>query len=425
MVATTEAARVIEAAEAFLSAVCDYDPGRATPGDCVAVAEAAARVEKGASGLRMLAAARAVDAGAHKEAGVPDPVAWVARQGGTTGAKARGALELARSLDAHPETKEALLSGAVSFDQAQEITRAEAESPGQEHELLALAKQADLTRLRDETRERRLKAATPEELHRRQLAARRFRHWRDGLGMVCFEAALPPETGIPLVSRLEREGARLHAEARRKGATERFEAHAADALVALCSSAGGASKERTDLVVVCDLSAWRRGHAHEGEPCQLVGGGPIPVGLAKELSKDAFLKAVLHDGVEIHTVSHHGRHIRAELKTALDLGPVPAFSGIECADCERSYGVEYDHDVPFSCDGPTSYANLKGRCRPCHAEKTERDRKAGLLGKRAKARSTGGRPPPPTPKRPPAPSREAPAPAGRRGQDPPPGTGPP
>jgi hypothetical protein len=396
---TASAARVLSTAEAFLASVAGFDPADALPADCVKLAAVAARVEKAAAGVRVLAAARAVGCGAHKEDGVADPVSWLARQGGTTGAQAREALELARSLDAHPETKEALLSGAVSVAQAQEIARFDKESPGQEHELVALAKEGDLSALRDEVRERRLAQKRPEELHEAQLAARSFRHWRDGLGMVCFEGALAPEAGIPFVSRIEREAARRHKEARRNGSSERFCAHAADALVALSQGNGGGAKAKTDLVVVCDLYAWRRGHAHESEPCQLIGGGPIPVDLAKQLADDAFLKVALHDGKDIQRILHVGRKCTAELRTALELGPVPAFSGAACVDCARTFGLEWDHEDPVAHTGPTSISNLRARCHPCHQEKTERDRKAGLLGNRAKALPPGTRPPRSAPRR--------------------------
>lgn len=397
MVLTTQAARVVETAEAFLSAVCEFEPAIAVAADCVAVAAVAARVEKGASGLRVLAGARAVDAGAHREDGVADPVSWVARQGGTTGAEARQALDLAKCLAAHPETRAALLEGAVSVAQAKEIARAEHESPGQEHELLEVAKNGDLTKLRDEARGRRLLRTRPEELHKAQLAARRFRHWRDGLGMVCFDGALPPEAGVPLMNRIEREAARLRRAAKQDRTAERFEAHAADALVGLAEG-GRAAKGVTDLVIVCDLSAWRRGHAHAGEPCHLIGGGPIPVELAKEFGEDAFLKVVLHDGVDIQKIHHVGRKYTAELRTALDLGPVPSFTGRACVDCGRSWGLQNDHDDPVAHTGPTSYDNLKARCYDCHQEKTRGDRKAGLLQRTEKARGRparrAGTPPP-------------------------------
>ena len=387
---TTGTPGLLEAAEAFLASAGSFEVESKTPEDCRLVAEAAARVQKAAGGLRVLAAAKALEGAAHKQAGFSDPAAWMARQGGTTRAAARQDLELARSLWTHFETKAALLSGAVSLEQAKEITRAEEDSPGQEHELVSLAGTRDLGELRDETRERKLSSISPEQLHRSQHDARGFRHWRDRLGMVRFEGALAPEIGVPLVSRVEKEAARRLREARAKGTKERFEAHAADALVALCSGdpkAQGAQRATSkDLVIVCDLSAWRRGHGHEGEVCHILGGGPIPVVLARKLADDAFLKAVVFDGVEIRTVRHFGRHLPAELKTALDLGPGPRFEGRACVDCKRRYGLEYDHLDPLAHNGPTSYDNLEARCYPCHKDKTERDREAGLLGQRASHR---------------------------------------
>lgn len=378
--------RVVEAAEAFLSVVSSFDAVSATVPDCARLADVAARVEKAASGLRVLASSRAVDGGAHREAGVADPAVWVARQGGSTRREAKGALELGRSLDSHPDLRDAVLQGDVSVAQATEIAKFEAECPGHEQRLVEVAKAGDLTKLRDETRQLRLSHTPVRDLHRAQLAARSFRHWLDGLGMVRFDGALPPETGIPFVTRIERDAARRYKAAKRDGRVERFEAHAADALVGLCDSGAGGSGGRwaTDLVVVCDLNSWRRGHAHPGEPCHIVGGGPIPVEVAKELAQDAFLKCVLHDGVEIHTVSHHGRHLKAELRTALDLGPVPEFTGQTCVDCGGRDGLEYDHQDPYANHGPTSYGNLKARCWLCHQLKTQRDLAAGRLGPKTK-----------------------------------------
>ena len=133
---------------------------------------------------------------------------------------------------------------------------------------------------------------------------------------------------------------------------------------------------------MCDLRAYRRGHTHDGELCHVLGGGPIPVSLAREMSKDAFLKAVLHDGVNVHTVKHFGRHITAELRTALELGSLPDFGGVTCSEaaCDRRYNLEWDHREPVANGGETSFENLDPHCWPHHDEKTERDRKEGKLG---------------------------------------------
>jgi 5-methylcytosine-specific restriction endonuclease McrA len=84
--------------------------------------------------------------------------------------------------------------------------------------------------------------------------------------------------------------------------------------------------------------------------------------------------------VRIETVKHFGRHIPAELRTALDLGGPPDFDGVICVDCGTRHHIQYDHVDPVANGGPTTQANLSGRCWDCHELKTERDRQAGLLG---------------------------------------------
>jgi hypothetical protein len=172
----------------------------------------------------------------------------------------------------------------------------------------------------------------------------------------------------------------------------RRSALAAQAFVRMIENGGGKGKaDRADLVIVCDLRAYRRGHAHEGEPCHIVGGGPIPVALAKELGRDAFLKAVLHDGTEIHTIAHFGRRYPAVLRTALELGAPPDFNGNVCAapGCDRQYHLQRDHIDPVANGGLTSYVNNQLLCPPDHRIKTEQDRKAGLLRRRKKPRGPG------------------------------------
>jgi hypothetical protein len=103
--------------------------------------------------------------------------------------------------------------------------------------------------------------------------------------------------------------------------------------------------------------------------------------LAKELARDAFLKAVLHTGTEIHTIAHYGRRWPAVLRTALELGAPPEFNGTVCAapGCDRRYHLQDDHIDPVANGGPTSYMNNQRLCPPDHRIKTEHDRQAGLL----------------------------------------------
>jgi hypothetical protein len=388
---------VLAAACALRAALMRFEPGEFSGADCVRLADELAVTEKACATARLLASARAAQAGAHKERGFKDAAAWLARQSGTTGTQAREALQTAQRLEDCPDTKQALLAGDISLQQAGEITRAESETQGAEAELLAVARGSDLSQVRDRSRQYRQAHTDPAAVRRRQFQSREFRHWQDRDGMIRFAGGLPPESGLPFVRRVEAAAVRRRRAARAAGYTsDRFEAQAADALAELVAGAtdaggstgaaaptGGERSKRPgsiELVLVCDLFAWRRGHTHASEACHIIGGGPIPVEVAKELAADAFVKAVLHDGVEIHTIKHFGRYLPAPLRTALDLGPVPEFTGRECTDCGSRWGLQYDHVDPVANQGPTEYANLKARCYKDHQIKTEKDRQAGLLG---------------------------------------------
>jgi hypothetical protein len=373
---------VVAAAQCLRDALLGFEPAGLSSADCAMLVEALAATEKACAAARARAAARAAEHGAHRDQGFADAAEWLARHSGSSSGEARMALETATAIEACPQTKQALYAGEVSLAQAHEITSTQAEVPGTEAELLAVAKQSGLTAVRDEARKRRLAAADPEELYRRQHRAREFRHWRDQLGMVRFSGALAPDVGTPLMNRVDAECDRFRRAARREGNDEPRAAHAADAIASMLTGSGRGRPVRAELVVVCDIRPLRRGHAHPGETSHVVGGGPIPVERVRELMEDAFLKVVLHDGVRIDTVAHFGRHINAELRTALELGAAPDFDGATCVEigCGRRYGLEWDHVDPVANGGLTSYDNLKARCWPHHQEKTERDREAGLLG---------------------------------------------
>ncbi len=376
----------LSCSQALRASLAGFDAKRWTGEDAAVIAEDLAATEKACATARAMAAARAAECGAHRQKGFADAADWLARASGTSMVEAKAALATAVALRDMPGTRAAATAGELSLAQATELARTEAECPGSEAKLLPIAKTGSLKDLRNRATKTRLEAINPDDLHRRQHEARTFRHWRTGLGMVGFEGQLPPEVGLPLVHRIDAETDRLCRQAKRDGRRQQWDAHAADALVQLASgpSTGKSKAHRADLVVVCDLRAFRRGHAHRGEPVHLLGGGPIPVSLVRELAADAFLKAVLHDGMDLHTVKHFGRHIRAEVRTALELGRPPDFDGLTCSDtnCDRRHHLEIDHKDPNANWGPNAYDNFQALCYPHHQAKTARDRRAGLLGPR-------------------------------------------
>ncbi len=360
-----------------------FEPRRLSGAECAVIVEALAATEKACAAARTAAAAWAIQEGAHKQRGFADGVAWLARHTGTTSGAARQALETMAAVDACPQVHQRLVAGALSLAQAAEIVHTEADVPGAAAELVEMATTSGLTALRDRARDRRLAAEDPADLHDRQHRSRRFRHWRDRQGMICFAGALAPDVGVPAANRIEIETDRIRRQARGDGASEPREAHAADAVAHMLAGNGRGRSRRADMVVVCDLNAFRRRHTHPGEVCHIIGGGPLPVDIARHISEDAFLKVAFHDSVDVLRVTHLGRHIPAELRTALELGKPPTFEGAACADCGRRHGLQWDHVDPVSNQGPTAYHNLQARCWSDHHEKTEHDRQAGLLGPRA------------------------------------------
>ena len=365
--------------DALVRALGAFEPGEYSGEQCAQLVTTFARAEKALTAARVRAAERAAECNEHRKEGFAHASEWLACHTGDTARNARDALITMQRLELCPATRDAVTSGEVSLQQAAEIVLTEEAVPGSESELVGLAKQSSLSRLRDRARHTRARAVPADELHNHQRAARSVRHWRDELGMIAGSFRLTPELGVPFVNRLEREAQRARSAAKRRGDTvERFEAYAADAFAEMIqpNAAPTSTRRDVDVVVVCDLDAFRRGHTHHAERCHIVGGGPIPVGVARELSKDAFLKAVLHDGVNIHTVKHFGRHIPAELRTALELGPLPDLNGVTCSEpeCDRRYGLEWDHLDPVANGGKTSYANLTPKCAPHHWDKTTHDR---------------------------------------------------
>ncbi len=361
------------------AALSVFEPALWSGSDCADLAEQLARGAKSCEAASARAAARAVNCGAHRARTDATAPEWFARVSGSSAGSARAALDTVVQLEGCPATQDALAAGEVSLAQAAEIVSI----PEHESELLLVARSSGLRTVKDTARKRRLEGFDPEELHSKQHAAREFAHWKDELGMIRFRGALAPIDGVAFVNRLDVQTDREWRAARREQRDEPRAALAADALVRMVGDTGAPGKGRTsDVVFVVDVRAYRRGHAHPGEPCHVMGGGPVPVQAVREQIDDAFVKAVLHDGVTIETVAHYGRHRSAELQSALALGPAPRFDGVTCGEpgCDRTYGLQWDHVDPCANGGLTSMANVQPLCTPHHVDKTERDRKAGLLG---------------------------------------------
>jgi hypothetical protein len=124
--------------------------------------------------------------------------------------------------------------------------------------------------------------------------------------------------------------------------------------------------DRRELLLIADLSAWRRGFLLAGETCEIPGIGPISLDAARELFGDALLRVVIRDGVDIRTVVHTGRTANALQETA-----VLVRQRGRCGRPGCSLPIsEIDHTTDYTTSRITTLDQLAGLCGHDHDLKT-------------------------------------------------------
>jgi hypothetical protein len=272
--------------------------------------------------------------------------------------------------------------------------------------------------------------ADPMAAVRKAHKERSFTSWNDPDGTFHYKGSDTPDRGARIQAAIDAAAAAIRKEAKRAGTDEATEAHralCADAFFALCTrtnggtdAGGGESSSRRStgagmesgadfdvdpeveieagddsdagagndpgtapglldldaivnrpptcaVSILVDLEALVRGTVEVDERCEIVGVGPIPVPLARSMLTDSFLKLLIMDGEEIHSVSHMGRTINARLRTAIAYR-----DQARCVvpGCGARHRLEFDHVNPFNNLGPTELDNLALLCRFHHHLKT-------------------------------------------------------
>ena len=378
-------------AVADLSAyLADLDPALITTAQAAELYAVFAEVRRLGSAGELLLAPRAAQSEGWKDDGHRSAAAWMAATSGTGLGEAIATLETGTRLEALPATAEAVRRGTLSAPQAKEIAAAAAARPSAEAELLEAAGACTVKGLKDRCRAVRARAGSAAAENERYEAIRRtrfLRHWSDPDGAFRAEMRLTPDDGASLLASLERRTNERFDEGRTAGRHEPTAAYAADALVDLvtgrvrCTGTGPAdaapaspgspttSAPRAVVHVRIDAGALRRGHADDGETCEIPGVGPVPVASVRALLPEAFVKLLVHDGVDVTTVCHVGRTVPAHVRSALEeRDPQCVVPG-----CDVALGLEIDHyRTAFAEGGPTALENLARLCHFHHAMKTYR-----------------------------------------------------
>jgi hypothetical protein len=330
------------------------------PTHAVALLEAATDVEQRASSLKTLLAGRAAEAGQWAREGYRSPEEWLASKTGTSYGQAAGTLNASEKLEELPKLNGAVRKGELSGPKLNEL--AGAATPENEQKLLEASKRQSFKQLRRTCANEKASQRSTERDEARHARIHNERFYRartDAEGAYCFEGKATAAVGARIEAALGAEADNVFKAARAEGRTEPLGAYRLDAIVNLIC--GGGATVDTTVVIRVDETRLRG----EGGTCEATGTGPVPVSEAiGAILADAFVKILAHDGTDITTVCHHGRHIPEVLRTAIF-----ERDGYTCVrpGCGATTRLQIHHWVlDYGKQGPTVYWNLASVCPHDH-----------------------------------------------------------
>ena len=369
---TVDPTEIRDTTDRLAHLLSSLDLGSCVPSTLAELVTLGERIERLGHGLKTRAAARVAGSAVWQGDGDRTAADWLARQTGTSKADAGRLVETGRQLEALPAVAGAVTRGELSARQAEAIAGAAAADPGASG---GCCPRRRTGRCGSSRTSAAAPGSTPSPTPRPPTGGPMpsgpagpgptptaspgtsssrgpWRRWR---GSTTPSATAPTS---------------LFRQARAEGRREPSEAYAYDAATQLLTSAGDGEPvpagADAKIIVRIDHTALRRGHATEGETCEIAGIGPIPVATVREWMGDAFLAAVLTKGDDVQRVVHLGRKFKATQRTALQWqNPVCARKG-----CANRLGLEYDHFEDWATTHTTRVEAAKRFCHPCHQLKS-------------------------------------------------------
>jgi len=374
------------------------EPEAVSLAEVPAVFDALTELDRVAGGAVLRMAARYEEAGVWKRNNARSPEEDLARKTGTGTSRARRRLSTSKRLREQPKTDSAVRKGAVSPEQADEVSEGALAAPEVEDELLDAARRVPLHDLRRRVAEERAKADRDREARAARLhRARQLRRWDDADGMANLLLRLPGDQMASVDARLKPLVDRAFADARDAGRFEPVEAYAADVVRDLllsdpagdASSSSGVSRRQAvrpekKVVAFIDAEALNRGSVEGEETCEIAGVGPVAVSAVRRLLSDAFLTLVFRKGTDVLNVTHLGRQVTAAQRTALEA------RGCRCERCGSRHLLDIDHNEGWTLTHDTRVEDLSWLCWHCHELKTRHHlRLVGPVGAKRLVRRDG------------------------------------
>jgi hypothetical protein len=364
--------------ERDLRALCGgLDPDAVTVPEVAASFEALDRIARLAAGAKVRLARRLDDADVARAGGARDTVEFLARATGTSVVAARDTLLTSRRLADQPATDAAVAAGRLSEVQATVVADAAAADPAAVRGLVDTAERSSMRDLRAVCA--RTKAnAHPDAAARREAIrrSRSCRTWVDLEGAWNLSLRHLPEVGAEIEALLAPFTHARHEAARTVGTREPRDAYRADAVLDLAraSRAGGtatpkgARQAETKVFVHVDLATLQAGSTRPGSTCHVDGLGPVDVEHVRSLLGEAFVVALIQDGVDVRRVVHLGRRVTAHQRSALEARG----QRCEVPGCDVTWGLEIDHVTGWALTGTTRIDDLAWICHHHHDRKTHR-----------------------------------------------------
>jgi hypothetical protein len=334
------------------------------------------RIERLAANAKTLLAATVEAGGGWRRSGARSGAEHLARLGGTSTSQARRSLETSKQLTRLPVVAAAARSGVLSAVQVDAVASAAIADPAAQARLVEVAGNTNVTELREECLRTRAGAdpdrdATHRRIHRNRYA----RSFTDAEGAWNLVARGTVDDGARFESAVAPIIDELFNRSRDESRREPREVYAFDALVALAdrdesATPTGKKKRRSEKpryfgLLHASVEALTRGAIEGEETCEIVGVGPVPVRIARELLGESILKVVITNGVDVVNVTHLGRGPTAAQRVAL-LWSKPKCANVECS----SMFVQLDHREPWAKTKHTKLDELDPFCPHDHDLKT-------------------------------------------------------
>ncbi len=336
-----------------------------------------AEAERLCGAVRLVVAKRIDETGAWTGGGHRNAAEWMANETGGSVRDAIDDLQTSWNLGDQPSLDEALRNGDLSTDKASAVSDASKKDPTAEEDLVAKAKKAPLSSVRDECNKAKARAEDPEKRAERCRNARRAWFGPERDGMISLNASGPVGAMAHLKAALEKRTDQIFRERNRAGAEhEQRDRYMFDALSEFLRAnpadgeSGGVAKRaaRTNVQIRVDLAALRRGRPEDGELCDAPGNGELTVAEVEALmaENDCIIDALLTRGQDVLKIVRIDRYVPVAVQKSL------RFMQAKCVapGCNRTFRLERDHIEDYARSKRTAFDNLDHLCWVHHELKT-------------------------------------------------------